>query len=299
MTYGITIALHADSEQVQVKKKGYIKEDGRCKEASPFLCASTVISVQPILDELLTHNEGKVVINHFYYLSLAHYLRLPRAALDGCLLQTITIYKRQHIIQHEAILFTLWSEHDSRHFQILVEQTVDFSLALGFPLTWARNKKLANDTVQLLQTGNTLIHRLYGDAIWTLTMPGVTSQTPRFSINLLQLATLLRTIRQVGRGQDYHTIDRNCFWLVRMARLAIICLAQRAHAQDQVAIATTEEAEMSLGRCGCICLDGHLLPHDQDNVEQLVNRYEGGYQELQSNYVSDVSVLPLHSSLML
>lgn len=251
------------------------------------------MSVQRIFDELSTPDEPNVAISHFYQLTLTCYL--PPSTLDGCLLQTVTIYKRRHIIQHEAMLFTLWSEHDGKHFQILVERTIDFPSVLGFSLTRSRNTKLSNDTARVLQAGDTLIHKSYGDAIWTLTMPGVAS---RFSINLLQLATLLRTVRQVDRGREYHTIDRNCFWLVRMARLAIICLAQRAHAPNQVAIATTEEAEMHLGRCGCIRLDGHRA-HDQDDVQQLVDSYEEVYQELRRNHVSDVSVLPLRSSLTL
>jgi hypothetical protein len=73
--YAIAIALRA---QVRKKPERAIcdrKEEGRCKDASPFKYISTM-SVQAVFDNLLMYTEGgKAEINHFYDTICHHYLR--------------------------------------------------------------------------------------------------------------------------------------------------------------------------------------------------------------------------------
>jgi hypothetical protein len=190
------------------------------------------------------------------------------------------------------LLFTLWSKCDGKQFRLLVKRTVDLPSILGLSRMSSLSDmlKFANYTAQVIQTGATPSQRSYGDAIWTLTMPS-TSDT--FAINLIQLVLLLRTIRDADGGQQYRTIDRNCFWLVRMARLGIACLAERAHAQDQVTIRGTKRAE-KLGKCGCVRLDGSRS-HDADelSVKQLVDKYETDYKAFMRTYhASHLATVP-------
>ncbi|KAF8338663.1 hypothetical protein F5887DRAFT_506149 [Amanita rubescens] len=210
--YSIAIALHA--RRIQNKSAICdIKDEGGCKEASPF------------------HS--------------------------GCISTIVSVYKRRHGIQHESMLFTLWSKHDGKQFRLLVKRTVDLPSILGLSKMSSSGDmlKFANDTALVIQTNATLSRKSYGEALWTLTMP----TTPNtFVINLIQLVLLLRTIRDVDGGQQYSIINRNCFWLVRMARLAI---------------------------CGCVRLDGSRS-HDADelSVKQLVDKYETDYRAFMRNY---------------
>ncbi|KAF8345480.1 hypothetical protein F5887DRAFT_1192306, partial [Amanita rubescens] len=291
--YSIAIALHA--RRIQNKSAICdIKDEGGCKEASPFHsgCISTM-SVQAIFDEVWRSNQGKVDVNHLFYLTRSHYLDTPRPAVDECQLQSVSVYKRRYGIQHESMLFTLWSKRDGKQFRLLVERTVDLPSILGLSRMSSSGDmlKFANDTALVIQTNATLSRKSYGEALWTLTMP----TTPNtFVINLIQLVLLLRTIRDVDGGQQYSIINRSCFWLVRMARLAIVCLAQRAHAQDQVTITHTERAEKLGKQCGCVRSDGSRS-HDADelSVGQLVDKYETDYQAFMRNYhASHLATVP-------
>ncbi len=116
-----------------------------------------------------------------------------------------------------------------------------------------------------------------------------------------QLVALLRAIRMTDRGEQYRIIDRNCFWLVRMARLAIMHLAQNALARGQVLITTTEEAERRLGKCGCVRLDGSTSSHDMDDVEQVISRYERYCEDFLRSYhvASHIQLFQGYTSLTL
>ena len=290
--YDIVIAL-----RTQVRKKpkraicGYdIKGEGGCKDASPFKYISTT-PVRAVFDNLLRHTqEGRAEINHFYDTICYHYfrnLKPHQEPLDGCLLKRVTIYKRRAtLIPHESILFTLQSEHDGGdEFHLLVERTVDFISSLGFsskdPLL--PKAKYATDTARLVDivAGIDMVsHKSYGEPMWTLVMPPVDRG---FSINLIQLLALLRALRGTNRGTQYNAIDRNCFWLVRMARLVIMRLAEQAGVQ--VNPDTSRQAEERLGTCGCVRLDGSRSHGSGEAlVDDLIRTFEDDYRDFEQCY---------------
>ncbi|KAF8345336.1 hypothetical protein F5887DRAFT_966294 [Amanita rubescens] len=220
------------------------------------------MSVRPLFNELRTsHPGGKIAITHFYCLARMAYIPVPRPLLDRCQVQRVTIYKQRE------------------HYNLLVKRTVKRTVNLASILKLrATNRKLANDTALEVDIQANTTQKLYGDArvIWILATDGT------FSMNLMQLATLLRSIVVDQLGQRYHTVDRNCFWFARMTCLAIACLARRQGAQDRLNVVFTDEAETRL-ECGCVRNDGSI-PHGMDEVENLVNGYERKYQEFLDCY---------------
>ena len=267
---------------LQVQKRFAIKE-GRCKEASPFKYISTV-SVRAVFDDLFRHTQGgTAAIEHLYDKICLHYLRnlkylKPQGSLDGCRLERVTIYKRRApLIPHESILFSLRSDDDGQEFQILVERTVELKLFS------TSATKYPNDTARMVQIVagiDVRSRKSYGESMWTLAMPPANTG---FTVNLIQLLELLRGLRRTDRGEEYNVIDRNCSWLVRMARLAIIRLAQRAGVR--LIPETTRQAEARLGTCSCIRLDGSKS-HDlgEELVDQLINESEVEYQDFEQLY---------------
>jgi hypothetical protein len=102
--YSIAIALHA--RRIQNKSAICdIKDEGGC---TPFHlgCISTM-AVKAIFDDVWRTNQGRVDVNHLYYLTRSHYLDTPRPAVDECQLQSISIYKRRYLIQHESAIHAL------------------------------------------------------------------------------------------------------------------------------------------------------------------------------------------------
>jgi hypothetical protein len=195
-------------------------------------------------------------------------------------------------------LFTLQSEHDGgNEFQLLVERTIDVISALGFsskdPLS--AKAKYATDTARLVDivAGTDMVSRKsYGEPMWTLIMPPANTG---FSINVIQLLALLRALRGTNRGMQYNAIDRNCFWLVRMARLTIVRLAEQAGVRLNPD--TTRQAEDRLGPCGCVRLDGSRSHGTGEAlVDDLIRNFEDDYPGFEQRY-SDSSSRTLQEQL--
>src|SRR6266550_2044055 len=136
---------------------------------------------------------------------------------DDCLVTRIRVYKQTGALQHESVVISFQLLAEAEH-HLLVERNIDIASLYAYISRSSQSLKLASDITRLISTPEP--PEMYGEVVWTLTMPNAENGPNPFRINLVQISTLLSVVSRTD--EEYNLTGTNCYWFTWMIREALL-----------------------------------------------------------------------------